>query len=611
MSIDTSKMSKEKAAALEIAEAARDEMKQKSLAGGLYVGELNYENAFPFPQEEQQSALESKKYLEEFAHVMEEFVDAGEIDRTGEIPDETLAALADIGAFAVKVPKEYGGRGLSQMGYSRGAMITGKYCGNIAALLSAHQSIGIPQPLLMYGTDEQKNKYLPKFANGEISAFALTEDNVGSDPAKVETLAEPTEDGDHFIINGTKLWCTNGVKASTIIVMARTPDKNGKKQITAFIVDMDMEGVEILHRCRFMGLKALYNGVIKFTNVKVPKGNIVLAEGKGMRVALNTLNIGRLTIPAICVGAAKECLSMARDWAANRVQWGQAIGKHQLISDKLARMAANTFAMEAMVELCANIADGKKADIRVESAMAKMWATEAYWHIVDDTMQVKGGRGYETEHSLRARGEKPDGIERMFRDSRINLIFEGSSEIMRLILAREALDPHLKVAGDVVNSTAPIGKRLKAVVKAGLHYAVWYPKQWLPVLRCNVPGIISELAPYIRYVRRTSKRLARTLFHSMLRYGPGLDKQQLLLSRLTEIGTELFVISTTAFKVNSKIQFKGKNGRYFDMMEAVFDNCKHKIDKLFADIKRNPDTKNYKFARKVLEGTYKDLERVY
>ena len=201
MSIDTSKMSKDKAAALEIAEAARDEMKDKSLAGGLFVGELNHNNSFPFPKEDPESAAHSKQYLEEFAHVMEEFVDAGEIDRTGEIPDDTLAALANIGAFAVKIPKEYGGRGLSQMGYSRAAMITGKYCGNIAALLSAHQSIGIPQPLLMYGTDEQKSKYLPKFASGEISAFALTEDNVGSDPAKVETLAEPTEDGDHFIIN--------------------------------------------------------------------------------------------------------------------------------------------------------------------------------------------------------------------------------------------------------------------------------------------------------------------------------------------------------------------------------------------------------------------------
>ena len=199
----------------------------------------------------------------------------------------------------------------------------------------------------------------------------------------------------------------------------------------------------------------------------------------------------------------------------------------------------------------------------------------------------------------------------MFRDSRINLIFEGSSEIMRLILAREALDPHLKIAGDVLNSRAPWGKRIKAAVKSGLHYAWWYPKQWLPVFRADVPGLASELAPYIRYVRRASKRLARTLFHSMLRHGPGLDKQQLLLASLTEIGTELFVIASTAFKINSKLKIKGKNGRYFHMMQAVFDISKQKIENNFDDIRCNPDQRNYKFARKVLDGTYKDLESVY
>tara|TARA_R110002020_G_scaffold190748_4_gene390362 strand:- start:1526 stop:3358 length:1833 start_codon:yes stop_codon:yes gene_type:complete len=609
MSIDTSKMSKDKAAALDIAEAARDEMKDKSLAGGLFVGELNHSNALPFPTEEADSAKESAKYVAELSDVMET-ISANDIDRLGEIPDDVLESLASIKAFAAKIPEKYGGRGLSQMGYSRGAMVTGKYCGNIAALLSAHQSIGVPQPLLMYGTDEQKEKYLPTFAAGAISAFALTEDGVGSDPAKVVTTAEPSLDGNHFIINGTKLWCTNGVKATTIIVMARTPDKNGRKQITAFIVDMNMPGIEVLHRCHFMGLKALYNGVIQFTNVKVPKENIVLAEGKGMRVALNTLNIGRLTIPAICVGASKYCLEMVREWASTRVQWGQAVGKHQLISDKISRMASDIYAMEAMIELCANTADKKTSDIRVESAMAKMWATETYWRIVDDAMQVKGGRGYEIEQSLTDRGDKPDPIERMFRDSRINLIFEGSSEIMRLILAREALDPHLKIAGDVVNSRAPIKKRIKAAIRAGLHYAWWYPKQWLPVFRSNVPGLVSELSKYIRYVRRASKRLARTLFHSMLRHGPGLDKQQLLLSRLTEIGTELFVISTAVFKTNSKLRLKHKNSRYFEIMDIIFENSKQKIEQNFRDIRKNPDKKNYKFARQVLDGKYRDMEIV-
>lgn len=590
MSIDTSKMSKGKAAALEVAEAARDEMKEKSLAGGLFVGELNLQNARPFPKQSIMDRALGRVYVHDFWDIMKG-ISANDIDKTGEIPQSVLDDLAEIKSFALKIPEEYGGRGLSQMNYAKGAMVSGIYCGNIAALLSAHQSIGVPQPLLMYGTEEQKKKFLPRFGEGAISAFALTEEGVGSDPSKLTTKAELTEDGEHYIINGEKLWCTNGVKANVIIVMARTGAK-----ITAFIVEMDTPGVEVIHRSRFMGLKALYNGVVKFTNVKIPKENIVLAEGKGMRVALNTLNIGRLTIPAICVGASKECLRMMREWTSTRSQWGQEIGKHQMLADKLARMAADTYAMEAMVELCSNLVDRKNCDIRVESAMAKMWATEAYWTIIDNSMQMKGGRAYETDDSKVARGEDADGIERMFRDCRINLIFEGSSEIMRLILAREALDPHLKIAGDVLNSKVPIKKRLKAAVRAGLHYAWWYPKQWLPNLSLN---------KYHRFVKNKSKRLARTLFHSMLRYGPGLDKQQLLLGRITEIGTELFIIMAAVLKAEST-----HDKRDEELADAVFRNGKVKIKKIFASIGNNADQSNYKLGRKILDGVYKKVERV-
>ena len=225
-------------------------------------------------------------------------------------------------------------------------------------------------------------------------------------------------------------------------------EKREEAQITAFIVDMDTPGVEVALRCRFMGLKALYNGVIRFANVRVPRENIILAEGKGLRVALTTLNTGRLTLPAACVGMAKRCLATSKAWAAERVQWGAAIGKHAAIADKIARMAADIFAMESMTFYTASLVDrDKKADIRIEAAMCKMWATERTWEIVNDTMQIRGGRGFETAASLAARGEKPVPVERWMRDCRINTIFEGSSEILRLFLAREALDPHLQVAG--------------------------------------------------------------------------------------------------------------------------------------------------------------------
>ena len=475
--IDTSKMSREQRDALELTEAAR-EVTRDGFISGLFMGDFDFAALHPYPLQR----AEDRDQGDAFVHRLEEFlkkeVDPDEIDRTGEIPQHVFDGLAKLGAFGIKIPVDHGGLGLSQTNYCRAAMLLGSYCGNLTALISAHQSIGVPQPLILFGTDEQKRRFLPRVAAGEVSAFALTETRVGSDPAKMETHAEPTEDGAHFIINGEKLWCTNGVKAGVIVVMARTPSKNGRNQITAFLVEMDTPGVEVVRRCHFMGLHALYNGVVRFTDVKVPRENILLAEGKGLRVALTTLNTGRLTLPAACCGLSKRCLEISRTWAAERVQWGAAIGKHGAIAEKIARMASETFAIEAMSFYAASLVDrDKKADVRLEAAMCKLWATERSWEHIDMAMQIRGGRGYETAQSLAARGEEPVPVERLFRDSRINTIFEGSSEIMRLFIAREALDPHLKVGGPVLDTRRPMKQRLRAAVEAAAFYGLWY--QWL------------------------------------------------------------------------------------------------------------------------------------
>lgn len=616
--IDTSKLSAGQRAALELTEAAREATREHTFASGLFMGEFNLDALAPFPTQTTEDRDQGDAFLQRLEALLRDKVDPDEIDRTGEIPQTVMDELAKLGAFGIKISPAYRGLGLSQTNYCRAAMLLGSWCGNLTALLSAHQSIGVPQPLILFGTEEQKRKYLPRVAQGEISAFALTEANVGSDPAAMSTHAEPAPDGSAFILNGEKLWCTNGTKAGVIVVMAKTPPKvvNGKSkdQITAFIVETNWPGVEVKHRCHFMGLRALYNGVMHFTNVRVPRENILLAEGKGLRVALTTLNTGRLTLPAACVGLSKRCLEISRRWAAERVQWGAAIGKHAAIADKLARMAANTFAMEAMTLYAASRVDrDKHADIRLEAAMCKLWGTETAWEIVNDALQIRGGRGYETADSLRARGEPPVPIERLLRDSRINTVFEGSSEIMRLFIAREALDPHLKVSGAALNSQLPMTKRLSAGAQAAWFYARWYPRQWLPFGDWLKPRHAGDpqFARHLRYAARGNRRLARALFHAMVRFGPKLERQQLLLGRFVDIGTELFAITATCSRGASLLQSDmnaKERDALIDLVEYFCRASRLRIERHFRAIHHNADRGSYRLAQRVTSGDLPSLE---
>jgi len=609
--IDTSKMSAGQRAALELTEAARDTGGRGSFAGRLFLGQFDADAVHPFPEQKPEDCDQGDAFLQRLEQFLRERVDPDEIDRSGEIPSEVIRQLADMGAFGIKIAPRYGGLGLSQTNYCRAAMLLGSYCGNLTALLSAHQSIGVPQPLILFGNEDQKRKFLPRFARGEISAFALTEAGVGSDPARMQTRAEPTPDGKYFILNGEKLWCTNGTKAGVIVVMARTPPKmvkgKPKDQITAFVVEMDTPGVEVTHRCRFMGLRALYNGVVRFTDVRVPRENILLAEGKGLRVALSTLNTGRLTLPAACIGLSKRCLEIVRTWANERVQWGAPIGKHAAVADKIARMAANTFAMEAMTLYTASLVDrDKKADIRLEAAMCKMWGSEAAWEIVDDTMQIRGGRGYETADSLKARQDEPVPVERLFRDCRINTIFEGSSEIMRLFIAREALDPHLKMVAPVLDSRLPAAQRFKAALKAGWFYARWYPKQFLPRLQISSNGapLHPVLRRHFRYAARTSRRLARALFHSMVLHGPKLERQQILLGRLVDIGTDLFAITATCSRAQALLNPRTQDQKreLLDLVDYFCRAARLRIARNLHGLRHNADRAGYRLAQEVLAG---------
>jgi len=597
--------------ARDVAEAAREsEWSGASFVRDLFLGRFALHLIHPYPQEDPAEQRRAAPFLEKLREFLKR-VDSDMIDRTGEIPEEYVQELRDMGAFGIKIPKEYGGLGLSYSSYVKAmAMVTSKD-GSLTALLSAHQSIGLPQPLKLFGNDEQKLRFFPRLAKGAISAFALTEVDAGSDPANMTTSATPTEDGNAFILNGEKLWCTNGTRAELFVVMARTPDAvvKGKtrKQITAFIVEASWPGVEVVHRCRFMGLKAIENGVIRFTNVRVPRENILWGEGKGLKLALITLNTGRLTLPASVAGGSKALLQATRTWAMERVQWGAPIGKHEAVARKIGLMAANTYAMEAISGLTVALAEHGGYDIRLEAAIAKMYNTEHGWRIVDDALQIRGGRGYETADSQRARGEKPIAIERAMRDSRINLIFEGSSEIMRLFIAREAVDHHFSTAFALVDKKASGAEKRAALGRVVKFYPFWYPARWIG--RGQIPTSFSEfgtLAKHMRYAERHSRKLGRSLFHAMVRYGPKLERKQMVLFRAVDIGAELFAIAATCARAHADAKAGTKGA--IALADVFCREARVRIDALFANLYGPTDDSVYKVSQQVLKGEHAWLE---
>jgi alkylation response protein AidB-like acyl-CoA dehydrogenase len=589
-----------------VAEEAREtEWTAPSFLKEIFLGNFRLDLVYPFP-EVAFDRPEFRAFSDRLERFLVEEVDSDRIDREGKVPPQLIQRLAELGAFGIKIPKEYGGHGFSQREYTEVMKLVTSVDGNLTVLLSAHQSIGLPQPLKLFGTKEQKRKYFPRLARGAVSAFALTEPDVGSDPGNLSTTAEKTPDG-NYVLNGEKLWCTNGTIAELYVVMARHPDT---KKISAFIVERDWPGVEVVHRLHFMGLKGIENGVIRFTNVKVPKENLLLAEGRGLKLALVTLNTGRLTLPATCAAAAKRSLEICRVWANERVQWGQPIGRHDAIAQLLAEMAATTFAMEAITDLASSMADMGDRDIRLEAAVAKMWNSEEGWRIVDRTMQIRGGRGYETADSLRSRGEPPIAVERMMRDYRINLIFEGSSEIMRLFIAREALDRHLAVSADLFNKKLSRKERRAALPRFLGFYAAWYPSRWAGWGRWPRFSEFGPLAGQVRYLERTTRRLARAIFHLMATHGPKLEKRQALLFRAVDIGADLFAMSAAVSRAAGLRQSRAPEAASAVELADVFCRMtRRRIESAFAAIRSNDDVRKYRTARRFLDGEHKWLER--
>ncbi len=593
--------------ARKVAEAARETgWARPSFAKEVYLGHFRPELITPHPRPEPELAARGEAYLTTLEAFLRT-VDGRAIEREALIPDEVVAGLAAIGTFGIKIPTEYGGLGLGNLHYNRALMLIGSVNPALGALISAHQSIGVPEPVKQFGTAEQKAAFLPRCAAGAISAFLLTEPDVGSDPARLHSTATPTDDGD-YLLDGVKLWGTNGVVAELLVVMARVPKSEGHRGgITAFIVEADSPGITVERRNAFMGLRGLENAVTRFDQVRVPAANIVGREGQGLKIALTTLNSGRLSIPALCVGASKWSLKIGREWASERVQWGRPVGRHAAVAHKIAFMATATYAQEAIVELAGQLADAGETDIRIEAALAKLYTSERAWEVADELVQIRGGRGYETADSLAARGERAVPVEQVLRDLRINRVFEGSTEIMHLLIAREAVDAHLAVAGDIIDPDVDLAGKARAAGKAGAFYAGWFPQ--LLVGAGQVPTSFAEygpLATHMRYIERGSRRLARATFYGMARWQGGLEQQQGFLGRVVDIGAELFAMAAVCARARMQVEDDAAaTGRAaVKLADAACRHARLNVERLFDALWTNTDAADYTLAREVLDGKY-------
>jgi alkylation response protein AidB-like acyl-CoA dehydrogenase len=596
--------------ARQVAEAAREtEWKLPSFVRELYLGRLRMDLIDPFPAPEHDDGERGREFLRRLEAYLRS-VDGDALDRVPGLPREVHAALAELGAFGMKIPEEYGGLGLAQRTYTRALALCGTHSSTISSTLSAHQSIGVPQPLVLFGTEEQKRRYLPRLAEGAISGFALTETDVGSDPARMRCEAVPSVDGKEYVLNGTKLWCTNAPLAELLVVMARTPAREGRKGgITAFIVETAWKGVSVTHRCSFMGLPGIENGVVRFENVRVPAENRLLDEGRGLKLALVTLNTGRLGIPVQCAATGKWCLQVVREWSNVRKQWGAPIGKHEAVAHMIAQIASETFAMESVSDLGVALADSGKFDIRLEAAMGKLFNSETGWRMVDRTMQIRGGRGYETAESLAARGEAPIAVERVLRSMRINRIFEGSSEIMRLFIAREAVDPHLKRAGAVADADAPLAAKAKDAVGLGVHMAAWVSQNLVGWSRKPAYARYGDLAAHVAFADRSARRLARAIAKAMARHGPALERRQAVLFRLVDIGAELFAMCATCVAANAKVAANPADRGPMRLADLFCRQARKRVSELFRRLFDDTDREAYRLAQGVLAGEYRWLEQ--
>ncbi|MBL1068328.1 acyl-CoA dehydrogenase family protein [Streptomyces sp. 7-21] len=588
----------------------------------LFLGRLRVDLIRPRPAERDPAEVRREEiFLHRLRRFCETRLDGDLIEREARVPGEVIDGLRTLGAFGMRIGREYGGLGLSHLAYCRALALVASVSPAVGALLAAHQSTGVPQPLVLFGTEEQRAAFLPRCARGEISAFLLTEPGAGSDPARLAATAVP--DGDGYVLDGVKLWAANGPLAGLLTVMARVPPSPGHAGgVTAFVVEARSPGVTVEHRHAFMGLRGLASGVTRFRRVRVPASQRIGPEGAGLTVALAALSAGRLSLPAMCAGAGAWSLRIAREWSAARVQWGKPLARHEAIAGKVSFIAATAFALQGMAELTSELADetaepsagGGRRDVRVEAALAKLYASEMACRIADELVQIRGGRGYETPASLAARGERGVPAERLLRDLRVSRILEGPSEIMRLLIAREAIGPHLRVAGDLVSPEATLTDKRRAVAAAGAFYARWLPS--LATGRGHLPlgygdfhiRRYPDLAAHLRYAERAARRLARSTFYGLSRWHGRLEERQAFLGRVVDIGAELFAMAAACVHAE-RLRGREEHGREaYELADAFCQQARRRVTDLFHHLWHHTDATDRRVAGRVLDGAYAWLE---
>ena len=549
-------------------------------AKGLFQGHFVADWVLPYPRIPAAQQTQLDKSLAELREFLDDKLDPVAIDRQAEIPREVIDGLGRVGVLGMTAPADYGGRGFTQMANCKVLEEIGRRCASTSVFVNAHHSIGI-RALLLFGTHEQKQKWLPKLVNGEqLGAFALTEREAGSDAANVQMTARPTEDGSHFILNGEKRYITNAAIAHVLTVMARTPVPGSNKTvITAFLVTPDMPGFEILEaRMPKMGIRGTATGRFALREVKVPKENILGPMGKGLKVALTVLDFGRTTFGACCTGAAKTCLQLATEHANTRKQFNKTLGEFHLVKKKVARIAADAYAMEAMTTITASLIDRGLEDYMVETAMLKVFTTERHWEAINDAFQIYGGSAYFVDLPL----------ERMLRDARINQIGEGSNEVLTSFIAlvgmrgpgmefKEIYDTMLKP------SRAGIGRAWTA----GMH------RLGATVRIPDVPVASAELGSFANQLGRLIWRFNLAVNRALIAYREPILDMQLVQERIAGAAMDLFASTCVLSRWDAELQLARRNGDSRPSINGVPDlflrQSFRRIRGFLAGLKNNDD----------------------